>query len=86
MKALNEYSLMVAFTQLLNKLHVFANVILIWTEKRGSERVNPAFENSKCMGLFFWELFHVKHNFLFPIQTLVISRLSPASEYLNHKH
>ena len=39
MKALDEDFLMVVFILLLNRLHVFANFLLIWTEKHGSERV-----------------------------------------------
>ena len=39
MKALDEYSLMVLFTLLLNRVHVFALFMkcLIWIEKHGSE-------------------------------------------------
>ena len=37
MKALDEYFLMVVFTLLLNRVHVFANLIFNSTEKHGSE-------------------------------------------------
>ena len=42
MKALEEYFLMVVFTLLLNRIHVFFLQILclIWTEKHDSEEVN----------------------------------------------
>ena len=39
MKALNESFLMEVFTLLQNRVHVFANVMFILTEKHGGERV-----------------------------------------------
>ena len=42
MKALDEYFLMVVVMVLLNTVHVFANVMLIWTEKHGNERVKSS--------------------------------------------
>ena len=44
MKALDGYFLMVVFTLLLNRLRVFVNLCLIWTEKHGSERVKEYVE------------------------------------------
>ena len=38
MKTLDEYFLMAVFTLLLNRVHDFANLISIWTEKHRSER------------------------------------------------
>ena len=37
MKALDEYFVMVVFTLLLNKVHIFSILCLIWTLKHGSE-------------------------------------------------
>ena len=42
MKAVDEYFLMVVFTLLLNRVHDLQILCLIWTEKRGSERVKKS--------------------------------------------
>ena len=49
MKALDEYFLMVVFTLLLDRVHVFTIFLcLIWTEKHGNERVNVHMHSSIC--------------------------------------
>ena len=42
MKALDEYFLVVVFKLLLNRVHVYADLCLIWTQKRGCERIKSA--------------------------------------------
>ena len=46
MKSLAKYFPMVVFPLLLNRLHVFANFMLMWTEKHGSEILVKEYGNA----------------------------------------
>ena len=80
MKALDEYFLMVVFTLLLNRAHVFHILCLIWIEKHGSERINACVIPLLAGGEGF-DYLHLAH---LPFNGLPLLLTTEARRYHTH--